>query len=130
MHAQFPRINTVAILCCTVVMYVAMVRLDLKIPGYVIGFATRFGVEFIWEVIHLYRHFPPQLRMLPSLADLRDNLGETMRFSLVFAVGYSSEIFMFEAVPFILLRSAHPTNNIALWMSLYQIGGISNPARM
>lgn len=125
MHKLFPKVNIVAILCCAVVMYTAMVRYDMKITGFIMGSMTRFAVECVWELVHLYRNFPSQIRALPSLADVLSDLGAIMRFSFIFAVGYSSEIMIFEVVPFILFQSAHPTRNIALWMSLYQIGGIS-----
>ena len=121
MHALFPRVSIAAILSCAVVMYVTMVHFDLKIAGYIIGFMTRFGVEFVLEGVHLYRNFPPQVKVLPSSAEIRDGLGAMMRFSFLYAVGFSSEIVIFEFVPFILFQSAQPVRNIALWMSLCQI---------
>lgn len=125
MQSQFPRINTVAIICCAFMMYFTIVYLRLGIVGFIIGFMTRFLVELVWEIVYLYRHFPIRIRRIPSMSQIFSNLGANIRFSFVFAVGFSSEVILFEVVPFILFRSAHPYRNIALWMSLYQISGLS-----
>lgn len=128
MQSQFPRINIMALCCCALVMYISVVRLRLGIVGFIVGFMMRFLVELIWEIVYLYLHFPIRVRRLPTLAELWSGFGTSMYFGFVFAIGYSSEVIMFEMVPFILFRSAHPSRNIALWMSLYQIAGLSKPA--
>lgn len=126
MQGQFPKINVIAVACCALAMYVLVVRLKLGIPGYIIGFATRFLVEFVWEIIVLCKDFPVQAVGLPSVAELKTNLLSMTRFSFVFIVGYSSELFMFEVVPIILFQSRHPSRNIALWMSIYQVTATCN----
>lgn len=125
MQNHFPKINIVAVLSCVLVMYVAMVQLDWGIHGYFLGFVTRFFVEVVWELAYMFKYFPSQIQKFPSLSELRINLLSNSKFSFLFAVGFSSEIVMFEIVPFILLQSKRPQENIALWMSLYQISALS-----
>lgn len=126
MEGQFPKINVLAVLCSGLVMYVMVVRLKLGIPGYILGFSTRFLAELVWELVVLCRNYPTQADWLPSMAELRANIFSVGYFSLVFVMGFSSELIFFETVPIIMFQSEEPSRNIALWMSIYQIYDFCN----
>ena len=121
MQAQFLRINLAAIAVCVATMYVAIVRYNLGVMGFIIGFASRFYVEIGLEVVHLYKHFPPEGRTMPSLGQVRAEFWESFWFSLVFVVGFSMEVFLFETSSCIFFQAPNAEENIALWMCLYQL---------
>lgn len=102
-------------------MYVLVVQMGLGVAGFIMGFASRFLIELIWEVVLMCKHLPLEAKRLPSLAELRNGILPKAYFSLVFVLGFSVELIIYETVPIILFQSQNPSANIALWMSMYQI---------
>jgi hypothetical protein len=121
MQGEFLKINLVSILGCVMIMYLSIIKWKMGINGYIIGFMSRFVIEFIYEIFYLYFKFPMEAKILPPLKMISQGLWPMFRFSFAFVIGFSVEVFLFETVGFIFFQAPNPEENISLYMSLYQI---------
>ena len=117
----FPVSNTVSLICCTITMFLSIVVFELHFLGFILGYTSRFVVEIVFNCFYLCKHYPPQARQLPNLKELKEDLKESIGFTVVFVLGYTIEQILFEVIPMIFFRSKDPLSNIALWMSIYPI---------
>lgn len=121
LESLFPISNVVALICCTVVMFLSVVTFKLRFLGFIIGYITRFFVEILFNCFYVYKHYPTEAQQLPSLKALKEDLRSSLCFSTIFVVGCTIEQTLFEVIPVIFFQSKAPLSNIALWMSIYPI---------
>jgi hypothetical protein len=124
MQDQFIRINLVAIIGCAITMYTTVIYFQMGIPGYIFGAMSRFLIEIIYEICYLSIYFPREAWILPSMNDIKKGIGEIYSFSVIFVFGFSMEVILFEATSLMFFQAPNPEKNLALWMSLYQIGAL------
>ena len=117
----FPVSNTVSLICCSITMFLSIVVFELRFLGFILGYTTRFVVEIAFNCFYLCNQYPTQARQLPNLEELKEDLKESIGFTVVFVLGYTIEQILFEVIPMIFFRSKDPLSNIALWMSIYPI---------
>ena len=102
-------------------MYVLIILLRMQVAGFIIGYASRFGVELMCELVCLQKYFPKEAKFVPGFKEIQKGLCENLKFVSVFVFGYSAEILTFEIVPLLLYQIKDPLKYIALWMSNSQL---------
>ena len=105
-------------------MFWVIVLKKMGIKGFILGYAIRFVVEIIWEVIFLCSNFPDEAKFLISFKDIMEGILDMTKFSFIFVIGNKLRRILFETVSFFFFQVPNPTTNIALWLSLYQINAI------
>jgi hypothetical protein len=121
MQSQFLKINVLAMTGCVITMYLTIVKWKMGVKGYIIGFMSKFIIELIYEIFYLMLNFPNEAKILPSFSSVKTGLWSVLKFSIMFVIGFSVEMFLFETVSFIFFQAPNPEENISLYMSLYQI---------
>ena len=121
MQSQFLKLNLLSMTGCVLIMYFTVIKWKMGIEGFMIGFVSRFLIEILYEVIYLLLNYPDEAKLIPSFKSVTSGLISTFKFSITFVIGFSVEVFLFETVSFIFFHAPNPNENIALYMSLYQV---------